>query len=237
MKKNIITFIDNSDTSVLEMPELARKNFPSWYLDHKNYLPDSNFEKKPVENLQTSATIKRCVPIMDILSSGYIIKTAVDIYVEQRYENGKQYPYFIYPDNNYIKTHSRNQADIGMKEMDGLYFIPKRVSLWGIKTPRGYSCLFIPPVYRDNIIKVLPGIVDTDTYNISVEFPFILSDSKFEGLIPKGTPIVQVMPFKRDSWRSKLSLDKKIFNSQSGKLKSVFFDGYRNMFWNKKDYS
>jgi len=28
--------------------------------------------------------------------------------------------------------------------------------------------------------------------------------NNFEGLIPKGTPVIQVIPFKRDNWKSNI---------------------------------
>ena len=47
-------------------------------------------------------------------------------------------------------------------------------------------------------------MVDTDKYPIPVHFPFLLKKN-FEGLIKQGTPIIQVIPFKRESWKSSYS--------------------------------
>lgn len=84
----------------------------------------------------------------------------------------------------------------------------------------------------------MPGIVDTDKYASPVNFPFILNDIKFTGLIPAGTPIAQVIPFKRDSWRMNFGSEKEITASiKSDKtLKRKFFDVYRNTFWSSKDF-
>jgi len=84
----------------------------------------------------------------------------------------------------------------------------------------------------------LPGIVDTDKYNSPVNFPFILNDIKFTGLIPAGTPIAQVIPFKRDSWKMSFGSEKEIIESTKidKTLKRKFFDVYRNIFWSSKDF-
>ena len=47
--------------------------------------------------------------------------------------------------------------------------------------------------------KVLDGVVDTDTYYNNINFPFIWTGGSGEFVIPKGTPLVQVIPFRRES--------------------------------------
>jgi len=109
---------------------------------------------------------------------------------------------------------------------------------WSIKTKLGYSTLFVQPFHRESVFTILPGIVDTDTYIAPINFPMVINDPKFEGLIPKGTPIVQIIPFKRDSFKMKIG-NKKVFNEQlnvARKLQSKFFDKYKIMFWSRKKY-
>ena len=55
---------------------------------------------------------------------------------------------------------------------------------WLIKTPPGYSCLFIHPMNRvENRFKLIEGIVDTDTYVNTINFPFILNKRDEQFLI------------------------------------------------------
>jgi hypothetical protein len=65
-----------------------------------------------------------------------------------------------------------------------------------------------------------------------------LRDPNFEGMIPAGTPFLQVIPFKRESWTSSLGGDKerKKFTSDMGKFNRVFFDRYKKFWWSKKEY-
>ena len=94
------------------------------------------------------------------------------------------------------------------------------------------------PFHRESVFTILPGIVDTDQYTAPVNFPFVINDPAFEGLIPKGTPIAQAIPFKRDSWTINIG-DIKNLKAQANvtkKLHSKFFDKYKSMFWARKEY-
>jgi len=94
--------------------------------------------------------------------------------------------------------------------------------------------LFVQPLHRESLFTILPGIVDTDTYNATVNFPFVLNDANFEGLIPAGTPLAQVIPIKREQWQ--MQFDN--FNQEETRLKmhTKIFDRYKSMFWSKKEY-
>lgn len=73
----------------------------------------------------------------------------------------------------------------------------KFMNKWLIKTPPGYSCLFIKPMNRiEERFDIIPGIVDTDKYINTINFPFILRKRDKQFLIKKGEPMVQVIPLK-----------------------------------------
>ena len=93
-------------------------------------------------------------------------------------------------------------------------------------------------MHRDNeIFTILPGIVDTDTYTNPVNFPFQLNDPSFRGLIPAGTPICQVIPFRRDSWQMGIGSAKDFAEGGvMSKLRRVIFNSYKTQFWSKKDF-
>ena len=47
----------------------------------------------------------------------------------------------------------------------------KILNPWVIETPPGYSCLFLPPLNNaDNRFSIIPGIVDTDTFENEINF-------------------------------------------------------------------
>jgi hypothetical protein len=68
------------------------------------------------------------------------------------------------------------------------------------------------------------------------QYPFYI-DHNFEGIIPLGTPMFQMIPFKRDDWKSTI----KEFNITEQKKKSYlslreYWSVYKNHFWQKKKY-
>lgn len=70
---------------------------------------------------------------------------------------------------------------------------------WSIRTPPGWSCLFLPPLNRPNpVFECLAGVVDTDDYPALIHFPFFATAPDGVYPIPAGTPLVQVIPFRRD---------------------------------------
>jgi hypothetical protein len=80
--------------------------------------------------------------------------------------------------------------------------------------------------------------VDTDKYTSPVNFPFVLKNLEFTGLIPAGTPMVQVIPFKRDSWKQELGseINEKKSIEITRLLSSQFYDRYKKMFWTSKSF-
>jgi hypothetical protein len=49
---------------------------------------------------------------------------------------------------------------------------------------------------------------------------------------------VQVIPFKRENWVSKLGgkKERQKFDVDAKKFNTVFFDRYKKFWWNKKEY-
>jgi len=115
---------------------------------------------------------------------------------------------------------------------------PKWINHWAIRTPKGYSTMFVQPMHRESVFTILPGIVDTDEYYAPINFPMVINDPNFEGLIPKGTPIAQVIPFKRESWKMEIGGEKELAEQEKvgQKLLTKFFDRYKTMFRANKEY-
>jgi hypothetical protein len=219
-----IEFIDTIGVSKQYEPKPAIKFIPNWYKQMEASFPK---EKTP----DTLSSIKKCIPVLDSITAGYIIVSPCDVYVS--FNDGE--PTYRSAIPNLIAFHPRKQ---GYKHPSAMEFqFPKWSNPWAIKTPKGYSCLFIPPMHNPNDwFQILEGIVDTDNYSASVNFPFILKTPTEDFMIPAGTPIAQVIPFKRDVWQSKVSENTDLPNEISRQLNSKFFDRYKHMFWQRKEY-
>jgi hypothetical protein len=214
-------------------PKPAKLEIPTWYKEMSSYETD---KKVPVDG-HTTATIKRCMPVFDALTAGYILYSGVDIYISP--DSKKEgTPMYQWPFFEPIQFHPIIQAPNYPLNTGHKSSYPKWVNPWSIKTPKGYSTLFVPPFHRKSVFTILPGIVDTDTYHFPVNFPFVLNDITFEGLIPAGTPIAQVIPFKRDNWRLKFGTEKDLKKLRTivPILRSKFFDSYKTIFRQDKEY-
>lgn len=212
-------------------PTPASHVLPEWY---KNTISYMGKEKSPSSgNGTTNGTIKRCMPVFDAITSGYILYTPCDVYVHQK-DGG---PFFEWSSSNLIHFHPIEQAE-KHPNRNGHPMYPKWNSPWAIETPKGYSTLFVQPFHRESVFTVFPGVVDTDNYTAPVNFPFVLNDVTFKGLIPAGTPMVQVIPFKRESWKMQIGNSNNLKKSENSllKLRSKIFDSYKTSFRVTKQY-
>jgi len=232
MSKSIV-FTKTIDISDSFYPKPSSVFLPDWYKKTNSYIGG---KKEVTLEFSTTATIKKCIPVFDALTSGYIISTYCDVLVSKDPIGNHLYR----PSDlslNPIEFHSTTQAPYH-PSMNQHPF-PKWINPWGIKTPSGYSTLFINPVHSTNqYFTILEGVVDTDNYFSPVNFPFVLKDVNFEGVIPAGTPIAQIIPIKRDIWKHSIGSDNDLqkITSINKKLNSRFFDRYKNIFWNRKEY-
>jgi hypothetical protein len=136
-----------------------------------------------------------------------------------------------------LSTHDKRQIPESMVP-DYCYDIPfKIMNDFGIQTPPGYSTLFVPILNMpNNPLIAFSGVVDTDTYNVPVNFPFFLKKG-FVGKIPAGTPIVQVIPFKREDWQNEVTdPDQSLFSKINLRIKANLEFGYKKFFWKRKQY-
>jgi hypothetical protein len=202
MSKNI-NFRARSKTEfeVQIKPYPAVKQLPDWFVNAEPYTIDHNSysdNKVHVRNTFPNATFKKCVPLLDGMSSGYIIPLWTD--VEVAVENDSPQIYWK-QQSSVFALHGPKTKEI--VSPPGYYSqVFKYNNCWIPQTPKGYSCLIVSPFgYSDLPFKAVPAIVDTDRSTLELVFPIWVKEN-FEGIVEKGTPIVQIIPFKRDDWKS-----------------------------------
>ena len=211
-------------------PTPASQDIPDWYKKEPGYVDD---DRSISSNGLVNQTIKRCVPVFDAMTAGYIIYTQVDVDVSTV---GNGLSNYSWPQYIPLEFHSPEQALNHPQAND--FPIPKWVNPYSIVTPPGYSVLITQPFHRSSVFTILPGIIDTDKYSGNINFPFVLNDKDFEGIIPAGTPIAQVIPFKRDSFKLKTENKKDVLkrNYDIMRIRSVFVNAYRKLYWQRKEY-
>jgi hypothetical protein len=213
--------IDKHVFDVREKPVPAASMLPDWYRDIPIYGGNSD---KLILNPAPNVTVKKCFPILDSLTSGYIVKLWADCQVVRT--NGvlelkwvtQQSPFDIWP------AHQVSTFDIP-EGYDRSVF--KYMHGWIIKTPPGYSSIITHPFGYQNLpFRVISGVVDTDNLDTDINTPIVFN-KKFEGIIEKGTPMFQVIPFKRTDWQAEYEqMEDGEFFLNSEKLSSTIFSSY-----------
>lgn len=179
------------DVGVIAEPMPARKVLPDWF---KNLPPKID----KLDKLNNS-TIKRCMPFLDACNAGWIIPLAADVEVTTNADASEiNFKWDFY--RVMIEGHNPQQV---AKHPE----LPKPpwkfLNYWAIKCPPDYSLLFVPPLNRyEPRFECISGMVD-DTYMGTgalefINFPFFFKQPNYTGIIRKGTPLVQVIPIKRD---------------------------------------
>lgn len=223
-------------------PEAYKKNMPDWYKKAHRYMinPVTN---KPItqKNGDYALSWKSCPALMDTFMSGYILKTPCDI------------TFFI-----------NNDEKIDCKIEDAKYqsFCTKRAPMeefnhpigyykehfawlgeWGIESPEGYSVLYMTPANMFDLpFMNTVGIIDGDKLSMPGSLPFFIIEG-WTGTIPAGTPYLHIIPFKRDSWDSKLIFPDKKDIVKNQKINNKLFRSnptggvYINNFWTKKEFN
>ena len=77
-----IVFTDTTGSIPQEFyPKPAFASVPDWYKGLESYIGG---EKKPSGDGNTTGTLKRCMPVFDVITSGYILYTYTDLFVSQK---------------------------------------------------------------------------------------------------------------------------------------------------------
>jgi Family of unknown function (DUF6065) len=191
LRKARVEFIcDPKDLGVIAEPVPAKTVLPSWF--RKLPAVDSNH----VHAQNNGLTIKRCMPFLDAMTTGWILPLAATVRLEIK-DNGASVDAGWEIDRVMVSNH-------GMHQVAGNPYGHrppcKFHNYWTIRTPPGWSCLFVAPLNRANdVVEIISGVVDTDSYQSLINFPFFAKAADGVYSLERGTPIVQVIPFRRET--------------------------------------
>ena len=227
----VMRFFTVRNSGSLGRPVAAKKMIPKWYKESESEIDEQNGTK--------GAGLKKCVPFLDALVSGYFLVTPVDIFVSKK-ENGDLDIRWNSSGEFHDFIRERGQ-ELGGKMPRPAGHHPNHLAFkgaWGFKTPRGWSVLVTQPLNRHDLPwTVTSGIMDADKYSTGGNIPFFMRED-FVGMVPAGTPFAQLIPVKRASWKS-IDEDKGISyleDLQGGTVRSPG-KSYKKLFWVRKDYS
>src|SRR2546423_5053056 len=147
----------------LPRPFPAAQVMPDWYKQMPPIVPGGNV-----------GTVKRCAPFLDAMTCGYIIPMPIEMrimYARNAAGEGELDIQVRGTSPPMIDMHPQRQvAGAPFADMPGV----KVLNPWIIKTPPGYSTLFVPPMNRFAApIVPLCGVVETDRYYQEIHFPSV----------------------------------------------------------------
>ena len=235
MRNNNIEFIlyNNELPDIYEPPKPSKTSMPFWYKDAPSRINKEPFRLLP--NGKRNGTYKKCVPFMDAMTAGYTVTLPCDVFVTKDKDGKQMFQWTV--DGQIVSTHSKDEHPGFPIPEEYNKTIFTWIGQYIVKTPNGISCIFLHPINRNELpFKVITGIVDTDKYFAPVDTPFII-DKSFEGILEKGTPVCQIIPFKRNTWVSFVSkIDKRKSNNWMNRYMSKMESAYKNFVWSRKEY-
>jgi hypothetical protein len=188
---------------VIPRPIPAVQGLPDWF----RAMPQRAFSAV----LQSEQfTLKRCPPFIDAMTYGFLVPLITDVHVE----NGMfSWDHRVPRGSSIIAAHSPLDFHDNSQVTGSPFFQEDQVlvkfnSFWTIELPPGYSLLITHPVNRPDLPFVtLSGLVDADRYRDNfINFPARWPSPDFRGVLPKGTPLAQCVPLKREDWDARFDL-------------------------------
>ena len=239
---SIIKFYPFSEEtrSVFPEPTPSSKNIPEWYKRQPAYgVPEEGQMKVG----SSASTVKRCMPVFDGITSGYTIYIPCDIFIDATNPDKLTWSVPLVASQmkrDLVSSHSPEQVSEYPLETDKYHKELFRIlPFWAVGTAKGYSCLFMQPFHRDPVpFRVFGGIIDTDAFIADGHYSLQI-EKGFKGVIERGTPLVQVIPFKREEWKMEIvdaQESNKILSMQRVKIRTKFKNYYRNYLRVPKEY-
>ena len=228
-RKNFFKYESNLE----EYPEVVttlNTVIPEWFKKTRPWKNDK-IEVFP----QDTSTFKQCSSFTDSFLTGYALTLPVDVLVTP---DG---PDLFTWRSNYVPLKQRMyQSNEHLPIPHGHYPIEFTwIAPAALHIPDGYCLLFTHPLNRYDLpFTTLSGVIDGKfTMGAKGLLPFFFK-TDFSGVIPKGTPIAQLIPFKREAW---------ILKEEKGLIKegainilksaSVLTGWYKKNIWKKKTFN
>ncbi len=214
---------------------------------HAPVLPAGNFLPKEYEDLNPGnicpfdhfnsaslLSVRLCPAVNNYLQAGYVIPAWCDI--EIKFQNDQYH--VNYSNLNYQhRTHPEEQFG----EMFNRFKFRTDIKIdnpWSIYTAPGYSLMWMPMWFHNANYQAVPAIVDSDRVPNHNPINIMLFEPK-DTLIKMGDPLVQVIPFKKET----ITAVSREYNESDAKRKDSLLGlgqlsryGWRQFIKNKVNY-
>jgi hypothetical protein len=209
----------------------AKSLIPEWYKKIPQWYDNKIFDKQK----GFVPTVKQCVPLLDSLALGYLIKLPYDVFIKD--ENG--FPLISWPTG--VKNPPRVRPEIAHENLVPFGHAPMEFT-WNYcvsyMVPKGYSILFTHPINRNDLpFTTISGVIDGEMAMYAHgNVPFYIKQG-FEGVIEQGTPIAQLIPFRQENWKSvKTKGLCELADINNSSSTSVIRGWYKKNIWKQKKY-
>lgn len=224
-----IEFIAQSEKiwNVYEKPKPASQFIPNWWKD----LPDTTESNFSIMSGGPNLTVKKCIPTLDMLTAGYIVSLPCDVQVNFN-NSGEYYTKWLIHSEVFDVWNNAQVSNFKLEEQYNTKPVFKNIHGWTIKTPPGWSSYITHPIgHPDLPFKSISAMVDTDLLVTEINTPFTFKKN-WSGILEKGTPMFQIIPFERNSWKAKYSFiteqqHKNNIDIMLTKLKSSYLKYFR----------
>ena len=237
---NKITFHSNryyNSLSEKYYPVPVKTQIPKWFSTADKYW--LNLDGNPMEDHEGNKVFnfKMCPALLDIFTAGYFYVTPCDITFKKQ--------------NNFLIP----QTEPGFEDFCGPRLITPGLAVpngygenhfhwypnFAPSLQKGYSAMYLSPLNRFDLpFLTVAGIIDNDNMDTPGLMPFFLKEG-FEGVIPAGTPYVQIIPFKRDDWEMEVKhydyteiLKRHEYQAKKFRVKEG--GAYKKNVWSRKRY-
>jgi hypothetical protein len=214
------------------LPKPTRDLMPEWY---KKAPPFHTKTPQIDENGKANKALKLCQPFMDAMSSGYVQESWQDIDTQKATLNLDLPISKATPKIMSSRGHPNVPIGEDFYQIEFTFHPP-----WIPELPEGWSMLYMTPLNRVDLpFQFMSAIVDSDSFTQSQErsnIPFYIKKS-FSGVIPKGTPLVQMIPVRREDWKAIANeYNAELQNEAVQTVRQHLWGGYKKHHWTKKDY-
>lgn len=180
----------------------AKDAKPKWFkdqplIDENHTNPKLTYPPEVYKSLASKTTIAGCPALRDFYETGYVVKAWSDILITKtdfgeiivQTPNKELNPFEFLSVNKLIpNTESHNFKDP----------VIRLVSFIEMTTSKDTSLLQLSCLEGYPNIKVFEGIVPTDVYPVELKVPFLFTEDFEEVFIPYGTPLLRLIPMKRE---------------------------------------
>lgn len=192
----IVFRCDPALIDLLPRPVSSSDALPDWLREMPARVPSAVHQR-------AIRTVKQCPPFVDAMTHGFMLMLPCDVAVHSgQFSWNWPLPALSVPGHPRapLSFHVPEQIT-GSPLAHGKRSVLKFNSFWTIGLEPGWSLMAVHPINRDDLpFRLITGLVDADRFNdVGINFPAVWTDPEFSGVLPRGTPVAQCYPVRRET--------------------------------------